>query len=51
MAKRQEPQRKTPADVLRDLRAGHAACAAHGPAEAYLPELRICERGDRARAR
>lgn len=41
MAKRQEPKRKTPADVLEDLRTGHQEAAGHGPAEAqrYLEKV------------
>lgn len=41
MAKRQEPKRKTPADILHDLRTGHQEAASHGPAEArrYLTKV------------
>lgn len=41
MAKRQEPKRKTPADMLEDLRAGHQEFSAISPAEAqrYLEKV------------
>ncbi len=41
MAKRQEPKRKTPADVLQDLRNGHQDAIGHGPVEAqrYLTKV------------
>lgn len=41
MAKRTEPKRKTPADQLADLRAGHQDAEGHGPAEAkkYLEKV------------
>ncbi|HEY9898679.1 MAG TPA: hypothetical protein V6D00_05810 [Pantanalinema sp.] len=41
MSKRQEPKRKTPADVLQDLRSGHQEANGHGPAEAqrYLEKV------------
>jgi hypothetical protein len=41
MAKRQEPKRKTPADMLDDLRSGHQDALGHGPAEAqrYLTKV------------
>lgn len=41
MAKRTEPKRKTPADVLQDLRTGHQEALGHGPVEAqrYLTKV------------
>lgn len=41
MAKRQEPKRKTPADMLQDLRAGHQDALGHGHADAarYLEKV------------
>ena len=41
MSKRNEPKRKTPADFLADLRAGHQDAEGHGPAEAkkYLEKV------------
>lgn len=41
MAKRQEPKRKSPADMLADLRSGHQDALGHGPAEAqrYLDKV------------
>lgn len=41
MSKRTEPKRKTSADMLADLRAGHQAAAGRGPAEAqrYLEKV------------
>lgn len=41
MAKRIEPKRKTPADVLNDLRNGHQEAIGHGPEEAqrYLTKV------------
>lgn len=41
MSKRQEPKRKTPSDVLQDLRSGHQDANGHGPADAqrYLEKV------------
>ena len=41
MAKRTEPKRKTPADVLNDLRTGHQEASGHGSVEAqrYLTKV------------
>ena len=41
MAKRQEPKRKTPADMLQDLRDGYQEAVSHGHAEAqrYLEKV------------
>ena len=41
MAKRQEPKRKNPTEVLQDLRAGHQEALGQGPAEAqrYLEKV------------
>lgn len=41
MSKRQEPKRKTPADILQDLRTGYQEASFHGPADAqrYLEKV------------